>query len=92
MVMDLDEIMDKVEVLSNNEAGADEALSLYVDVLNEYGDNSPEEQKMYLVVTSKFTGLDLFCDETKYLKAAYDNGKNPLLPGDEEAALKKADL
>ena len=93
--MDLDEIMDKVKVLSNNEAGADEALSLYVDVLNEYGDNSPEEQKMYSVVTSKFTGLDLSCDETKYLKAAHDNGKNPLLPEDlevVESALKNSGL
>jgi len=91
--MDLDEMMSKVEVLSNNEAGADEALSLYVDVLNEYGDNSPEEQKMYSVITSKFTGLDLSCDETKKLKAAYDNGKNPLLPKDfemVESALQKS--
>ena len=66
--MDLDEMMSKVKVLPTTKAGAGEALSLYVDVLNEYGDNSPEEKKMYSLVTSKFQELDSSCDQTKYLK------------------------
>ena len=73
--MDLDEILNKVKVLSTNEVGADEALSLYVDVLNQYGDNSPEEQKMYSAVTSKFQRLDSSCDQTKYLKTLVKNEK-----------------
>ncbi len=73
--MNLDEMMSKVKILPSNEAGAGEALSLYVDVLNEYGDNSPEEQKMYSAVTSKFKGLDSSCDATKYLKALVKKGK-----------------
>ncbi|HLD79803.1 MAG TPA: hypothetical protein VJA18_04555 [Candidatus Nanoarchaeia archaeon] len=83
--MDLDEMMSKVYVRSTRDERVGQALDCYVDVLNQYGDNSPEEKTAYTVFGAIFPEMNGLCDTTKELKAAFERGELPLSPGDLEA-------
>ena len=95
IILDIDEMMTRIYENSDKSKRETSALAEYVDVRNQYGDNSQEEKQLYGILINIFPEIQQYRELIRSLDADFAAGEFQLLPGDEEiveAALRKAGL